>query len=248
MNVYTYYEDIGFNKQDQLIDLWRSSWEQAGFNPVVLNLHHVKKNPYYSEFKHKLNEIHLAITGKDIDNYCLSCFLRWMAYSTIDEDSMIVCDYDVINSGVSACEFKEFNNERINLITGVCPALAIGTPQQFSDLCHTFVDMALSNIDLAREVATTTDKRMGEVYHDQHFFKLFREQLERSVNITQTNIMAWSYKQSDKKLTHFSHRYVYEYRNHHPEEFSNCTIATGGIDLIRIDLIRDKLKHIINKK
>lgn len=244
MNVYTYYEDIGFKEQDQLIDLWRSSWEQTGFNPVVLDLHHVKKNPYYSEFKHKLNEIHLAITGKDMNDYCLSCFLRWMAYSTIDEDSMIVCDYDVINCGVSTHEFKKFNNERINLINGVCPALGIGTPQQFSELCHTFVNMALSNIDFAREAAATEELiRMSMAYHDQHFFKLFRKQLEYSVNITQKDVMAWSYKQSDKKLTHFSHRYVYEYQNDHPEEFSNCSIET-----IRVNLIRDKLKHVINKK
>jgi len=236
MNVYTYYEDIGFEKQDQLIDLWRSSWEQAGFNPVVLDLHHVKKNPYYSEFVHKLSEIHLTITGKDISDYCLSCFLRWMAYSTIDEDSMIVCDYDVINCGVSTHEFKKYNNERINLINGVCPALAIGTPQQFFELCHTFVNIPLSNIDIVHETANKLNLPLKS-FHDNHFFALFRKQVEYSVDITQTDIMNGSYKRADKGLTHFSHRYVNEYRNDHPGEFSNCSIET-----IRINLIRDKLK------
>lgn len=50
MKIFTYYENINFKHQDEIVQLWKKSWEQQGFEAIVLTLEDAKKNPYYEEF------------------------------------------------------------------------------------------------------------------------------------------------------------------------------------------------------
>jgi len=55
MKVYTYYQDINFKSQDQLLELWKKSWEKRGYEAIVLNRKDAEKSVFYEEFVRKLN-------------------------------------------------------------------------------------------------------------------------------------------------------------------------------------------------
>ena len=59
MNVYTYYQNIEFSGQNELIELWKKSWESKGFNAIVLGKEDAESHPFYNEFCDKLKKIHL---------------------------------------------------------------------------------------------------------------------------------------------------------------------------------------------
>ena len=50
MKIYTYYEDVGFKKQLELIEVWEESWRKQGFDPIVLNREDAKKSPLYQKY------------------------------------------------------------------------------------------------------------------------------------------------------------------------------------------------------
>jgi hypothetical protein len=172
--VYTYYEDINFSHQEKLIDLWIESWENQGFEAIVLTKSDAEKSPFYKEFIERLSILHHRISGKPLGRYGLSCWLRWLAYSTQREEKFYVCDYDVINHNF---KYIEPNNDLI-LLDGNCPCIASGTPSQFKDLCHKFVDIAEKNIELFREKYKTNN---FVHYHDQEFVHICYEINNREI-------------------------------------------------------------------
>ena len=58
MKIYTYYEDVGFNYQTELIEVWRKSWSKQGFIPVVLNRIDAQKSPLYEKYYGFIQRIH----------------------------------------------------------------------------------------------------------------------------------------------------------------------------------------------
>lgn len=158
MKIYTYYEDINFKSQNQLLDLWKLSWLKQGFEPIILNLNHAKKHPYFKEFDTEMREIYYTITGKKISKYGMSCWFRWLAYATQNEEKFYVSDYDAINVNFQPVE----PNDNLHLMDHCCPFFASGTPKQFDNLCHLFVDLTHERMNIIKEQANH--------YHDQEFF------------------------------------------------------------------------------
>jgi hypothetical protein len=236
MNIYTYYEDIGFNNQNRLLELWRLSWEKQGFNPVVLDKSHVMKNPYYSVFVDSLDKINNELFGQDMNQYCQSCFLRWMAYTAVSDGSMLVSDYDIINGGVAKSELNNYSDKQINFLTGRCPAIAIGTPQQFSDLCYMFIDMSTANIDTLKE-----ESKSLPAYHDQHFFSILHNN-QTPFNFIHSELIHTlrhvTSKNRVNKLIHFSHLYAKK----RTLAMSPNAYAPSEIENIRVNLIEEFLK------
>ena len=101
MKIYTYYEEINFPQQKEMLELWRESWSKMGFETIVLGEEDAKKSPDYDLFVRKMQFIFNEITGQELSSYGLSCFVRWLAYSTVEnkQEKFLVSDYDVINSG-----------------------------------------------------------------------------------------------------------------------------------------------------
>jgi len=159
MKIYTYYQDINFSAQNELIDLWKISWSRRGFDPVVLNLEDAKKHPYFETLNREMRIIFKEITGKQIGEYGMSCWFRWLAYATQTEEKFYVSDYDAINVNFPIIE----PNDKIHLMDFACPFLASGTPIQFENLCKVFIEVSNQRIDIL--------KRQANHYHDQEFFQ-----------------------------------------------------------------------------
>ena len=158
MKIYTYYEDISFPVQQELIDLWKISWSRHGYEPIVLNLEDAKKHSYFETLNSEMRRIFKEITNIEISEYGMSCWFRWLAYATQNEEKFYVSDYDAINVSFPITE----PIDKLHLMDGVVPFLASGTPKQFENLCKSFVDISNQRIEILKEL---TDH-----YHDQEFF------------------------------------------------------------------------------
>ena len=66
MKIYTYYEDINFKVQNPLVDIWQKSWENQGFEAIVLGRADAEKHDFYGEFVSRLEKLHLDIIEKPI--------------------------------------------------------------------------------------------------------------------------------------------------------------------------------------
>lgn len=151
MKIYTYHQDLaGHSHQNELIDLWKISWSRQGYNPIVLNLEDAKKHPYFKTFDAEMRRIYKEIIGKDITEYGMLCWFRWLAYATQEEDFFYVSDYDAINVNFPVTE----PSDKLNLLDGVCPFFASGTPTQFEILCKAFVEVSNERIEILKQQAT----------------------------------------------------------------------------------------------
>ena len=114
MKIFTYYQNINFDSQTPILKLWKKSWEKQGFDATVLTVKDARQSPYYYGFLKKIRLIHKNITGYDISQYGISCYVRWLAYSALKRtEPFLVSDYDVINKGFTAEDIKE-SEEKIN--------------------------------------------------------------------------------------------------------------------------------------
>lgn len=159
MKIYTYYQNINFCKQQKLIDLWKASWSRQGYEPVVLHLDDAKSHPYYETLNIEIRRIFNEITGKQIGDYGMSCWFRWLAYATQTEDAFYVSDYDAININFPIIK----PNDKLHLMDSACPFLASGTPEQFENISKAFVEVSNQRIEILKQQANH--------YHDQEFFQ-----------------------------------------------------------------------------
>lgn len=162
MKIYTYYEDINFKSQPELVSVWKESWERKGFEAIVLNESHARQHEYYKEFDIKINEVVELVTGNRLSKYGKSCYMRWLAYSTQPNEKFFVGDYDVINNN-----FEPFEPEdSLCFYDNFCPCFASGTPEQFYNLYRSFVDVSLSRVE---QIKQAYEKANCRHYHDQDF-------------------------------------------------------------------------------
>lgn len=159
MKIYTYYQNINHSSQNELIDLWKISWSRQGYEPIVLSLEDAKKHSYFETLNTEMRRIFKEITNKEIGEYGMSCWFRWLAYATQNEEKFYVSDYDAINVNFLLTE----PNDKLHLMDNHCPFLASGTPTQFEKLCEAFVEVS--------DERMTILKQQAEHYHDQEFFQ-----------------------------------------------------------------------------
>ena len=159
MKIYTYYQNINHDSQLELIDLWKISWSNHGYEPIVLNLQDAKRHSYFDTLNTEMRRIFKEITGKKIGDYGMSCWFRWLAYATQADEKFYVSDYDAINVNFPITE----PSNKLHLMDNSCPFLASGTPKQFENLCKAFVEVSNQRIDIL--------KQQADHYHDQEFFQ-----------------------------------------------------------------------------
>jgi hypothetical protein len=158
MKIYTYYQNINHSSQNKLIELWKISWSRQGYEPIVLNLQDAKRHPYFDTLNTEMRKIFKEITNKKIGEYGMSCWFRWLAYATQEDEKFYVSDYDAINVNFPITE----PNDQLHLMDNDCPFFASGTPIQFENLCKAFVEVSNERIDILKQQANH--------YHDQEFF------------------------------------------------------------------------------
>ena len=109
--VFCYFTEINdclpdFSRQSkELISLWRESWSDHGWNPVVLDKSDAAKHPLYTNqlWNPDSNLVRNSLPA-GVPSYIKACYERWFAYATAAqaEDFIHWADYDVINYGYTA--------------------------------------------------------------------------------------------------------------------------------------------------
>lgn len=176
MRIYTYYNDINFNDQKILLDLWQKSWKDYGFEPVILSESDAKSHPYYDEFVAELESIHLKVLNIPLKSYGLACYLRWLAYASLNIDEpFYVMDYDIMNTGVKISDLSPVPT-KLTLFSWCCPCFVSANSTQFNELCHQFVNISNDNIEKSQK--SHKKRNVGSFYHDQEFFIFHRDLLD----------------------------------------------------------------------
>lgn len=202
MKIYTYYEGLGNNEDPlelKLIDLWKTSWRNYGYDPVVLTILDSKSNPFFEKFNNEIKHLHVEIMGFPITHYGMACWNRWLAYSMQSDKKFYVSDYDVINNGFHTLE----PNDNLNFYDGDCPCFASGTPKQFQSLCEYFISITQNNFDTIKNVAI-----QKPWYHDQNFFICNKDYLPDYIQLQNNRDSFFSphtEQSSHYKVIHFSH-------------------------------------------
>lgn len=132
-----------------LVSLWRRQWAKAGLTPIVLSEWHASQHPIYREFDQAVSK--LPSTNPAF--YERSCFMRWLAVQVAAKEyrnksnRIVLCDYDVMIFGpmqlmLSNAPQTSFWKSRPQMLSlhGNCPALVIGTAEQFAEVVQYFVD------------------------------------------------------------------------------------------------------------
>jgi hypothetical protein len=233
MKIYTYYENINFQNQDELVALWENSWKDHGFEPIVLTRKDAEKADFYKEFVAETTRLHQEIAGMPLKKYGLSCWLRWLAYSTQIEEKFYVSDYDVINHNFNPIEPEN----TLHLMDNCCPCFASGTPSQFLTLCKKFISVTEQNI---KKYIEMYKERKFRHFHDQEFFCLYYHDkiIDKDEDIKMTRDRNFI---SDPPRHDFWNKPLVHYSHYACKEFCNKTDIKFD-DVARCDIIKQYTK------
>lgn len=163
MKIYTYHEFVPeIPHGHKLLDLWKSSWEKAGWDPIVLDRSHAEQHPNYSEYIEKYK----ALPSINPPGYELACYLRWLAMAVVGGGWM--SDSDVIPYG-----FKP--NTPPDMLTiwsyggHICPCLVSGTSEHYTYTAKIFAEwVGETNLENGRPHASDQNilGKVDKFYHN----------------------------------------------------------------------------------
>jgi hypothetical protein len=94
LNVFTYFDqDPSLPDFSGVVECWRASWAQHGWEPAVLGRDQVTSHPL---FPHLARHV-LRLPSVNPPLYEVSCYMRWAALDTMHGGLMV--DFDVMNFG-----------------------------------------------------------------------------------------------------------------------------------------------------
>lgn len=133
--IYTYFEEVpGISSDDarKLIELWKTEWSKAGYNPIVLGRGDAMKHPQYQ----KLLDVFESFPSINPKGYDLACWLRWLAVSAAGGG--IMADYDCFPL---SCKFVNATNGGALFYSGNerdshIPCIVTGTMQDFENVIN----------------------------------------------------------------------------------------------------------------
>lgn len=210
MKIFCFYnQDDVFEYQEKIIELWKLTWGQFGFEPIVLGSNDIKDSIECYKFIEKINSIHYIIKNKiRISEYGMNCFLRWLAYSERKEDFFLVSDYDVINLGLTPADVPK----ECNFMTGHCPSIVSGTQEDFKKIYDSFVRETKQNIG---KIVNNSYVKNTPHFHDQEFFVSVLDEhfcKNNKIKLTIPNNSEHPIPQYFRnKFVHVSHSYVHNF-------------------------------------
>lgn len=150
--VVTYYTPVeglwSDESQQKLMDIWRRSWEKAGWVATVLREADIQTHPRYSFFKEQFD----AKPSEYGVTYTSACFLRWLAashFGALRGFDVMLTDYDVINFGFEPRDL--YPNEMTVFCDeppgSVFMGAVLGSPQHFLDMTELFVSFTPDDFD-----------------------------------------------------------------------------------------------------
>lgn len=170
MKIYTYYEDINFELQNNLLELWAISWKRYGFDPVILSREDAKKSPLYNKYYDFVQSVHELSVGKQLPEggYCLAAQLEIVAFHTILDPSYI-SDYDMINNGF---ELGEPVESLVHWRHLDCSCFASGDCYGWEKYIQFLFNHQQVLIDYCKKINYETNRMH---FHDQDFLVAVRE-------------------------------------------------------------------------
>ncbi len=240
--IYTYYENVNFKKQPELIDVWKQSWEASGFEPIVLGRDDAKKSPLYDDYYAFVQRVHKKATGAELpDNtYCIAAQLEIIAFTTVSQPSFF-SDYDVICNG-----YEPFTPEdKVHWLNKACSCFATGSKTGW----YKYVDFLFENEDLIVNYCKQVQQKNGrDQFHDQDFLiPIFSKGIESDVFEGSRNldIVGSDYKPGSEnicKALHISHKNAHEIKESHPRW------SDVPVDDVRLFYAREVLNNLLKRK
>jgi hypothetical protein len=135
--VYTYYAAMGMGGAAE-IDVWKASWSNAGWKPVVLGEQHAALHPKYRQHK----ALFASMPTVNPTAYELACYLRHLAVAAVGGGTLT--DYDVFNVNVPPspnCDFLP-NAGALTTHEKWVPSVVTGNAAAFSGLVENMADPA----------------------------------------------------------------------------------------------------------
>lgn len=137
MRVYTYYQRFkGLGDATPIIELWRETWEQQGWETTVLNEDDAARHPRYEQYKEKVSRLP-SVNGSD---YEVACYLRWLAMlcEPIPAWGALLTDYDCMNISFTPASGSVqllYRGEILLLEPTRVPCAVIATEDGYGWLC-----------------------------------------------------------------------------------------------------------------
>lgn len=202
MNIYAYYEDVGQKEQEELLKLWKISWQRNGWNPVVLGIQDAKQSSLHDVYMQFVIDVHKEI-GTDIKcGYCWAAQREIVAFHRIQKPSFI-SDYDVINIGQEPLEAEG----KVHWRDGDCTCFASGDSKGWEAYIHWLFKNESNIIKGLKKIHKETKRKS---FHDQDFLAVARKSCDselpfeayRNTNSPKGNL------DKENKLLHISHALV----------------------------------------
>lgn len=128
--VYAYYDPISaryFSPHTELIKIWKNSWRQRGWEPVVLNKSIAQQHPLFGYY----DQVFRSYPTTNHKEYELACYYRWIAMAVVGGG--FLSDYDVMNIDFPSHPhaYKDEYKKPLTVYQGFVPALVAGTKEEY---------------------------------------------------------------------------------------------------------------------
>jgi len=149
--MHTFYEKVS-EGEDDLLDVWKEEWTNAGFDYRVLTLDDAKKHPFYEE----METIVTPLFGNGYDSMC---FYRWLAMAASGGGWM--SDYDTFPTNFPKIEGLNLpNGGQFTSFEDHIPCLLSGSENEWTRVSRLLMD-AVHRVEV-------------EPASDMHTFELIR--------------------------------------------------------------------------
>lgn len=218
MKIYTYYENINFKLQNELLDIWQKSWRQHGFEPILLSRDDAKKSCFFQEYYDFVQRVHEKSVHKILpeNGYWLAAQLEIVSFHTIEEPSYI-SDYDMINNGFMPGETLE---STVHWRNDACSCFASGDKYGWGKYIKFLFDQEQRIINWCQNES----KRTGRTEFGDQDFLLAVKQLGINNKIyimsRNLNILGAKYVPGEVnicKIPHLSHNNMSEIQQKYPK-------------------------------
>lgn len=202
--MHTFYEKLSVG-EDDLLEVWKEEWNEAGFEVKVLKLEDAQRHPYCKDMER-------VVFGNVYHNpYDTLCFYRWLAMAASGGGWM--CDYDTFPTNFPIEEGKNLpNNGKFTSFENHVPSLMSGTATEWTRVAKLLVE--------------AIPKIPEDVKSDMHAFQILEQEGTHDVDFRHAKLnmsFGFPYKKSlsaglprevdcnkiaERRAIHFAHAYV----------------------------------------
>ena len=204
-------------KTDQeLLEVWKTSWYNAGWDPKVITLDDAKSYRGYISYHNRLRQVKLLGKGGRGEEYNEYCFLRYLAMAQVGGG--VMSDYDLfpLSDAASSPAVPEPANFTVHQKTlnkaGPVPSLCSGSAKEWERIA----DAILSVSEGPSESGWSDMTALMHIYHTQPGSLLLQDHVLGSHELEQMPSSHDRCRLASRKKAwgvHFSHYDVLESGN-----------------------------------